>query len=95
MDKRGGRIFLAPMERRDLIRGRDWFVDAIVGMFDDDDDDDDVFAVDAEAPTSAIERILFSADEINSESSSIKELMVLSWKVWISRFKSEASCWRC
>lgn len=65
------------MERRDLIRGRDWFADAIVGMFDDND----VFVVGAEVPTSAIERRVFSHDAIDSESGGINAWSVLSWKV--------------
>lgn len=54
------------MERRDLIRGRDWFADAIVGTFDDN-----IFVVAAGLPTSAIERRVFSHDAIDSESGGI------------------------
>lgn len=78
------------MERRDLIRDRDWFA-AIVGMFDDDVAVV-VVVVGAWFPTSAIERRLFKCDVMVSETDGINAWMVLSWKFSISRFKTDASC---
>lgn len=69
-----------------MIRGRDWFADAIVGMFDDVE-----FDVDDDVPTSATERRLFSHDVIEAESGGAKAWIVMSWNVWISRLRGDAS----